>query len=61
MGKMSLVFYAELGFSKSDIAIYSKGVGWITTVAFTFFGSLIAITSGHRPRVVRSRARDGIY
>ncbi len=27
MGKMSLVFYKELGFSKSDIAIFSKSLG----------------------------------
>ncbi len=46
MGKMSLVFYAELGFSKSDIALYSKGVGWITTVAFTLLGGMLAIQSG---------------
>ncbi len=46
MGKMSLVFYAELGFSKSDIALYSKGVGWITTVAFTLLGGMLAIRSG---------------
>ncbi len=46
MGKMSLVFYAELGFSKSDIALYSKGIGWITTVVFTLVGGLLAIRSG---------------
>ena len=46
MGKMSLVFYAELGFSKSDIAIYSKGIGWITTVVFTLIGGFFAIRSG---------------
>ena len=46
MGKMSLVFYAELGFSKSDIALYSKGIGWVTTVAFTILGGFLAIKSG---------------
>jgi len=46
MGKMSLVFYKEIGFSKSDIALYSKGLGWITTVAFTVLGGYLAIRSG---------------
>jgi PAT family beta-lactamase induction signal transducer AmpG len=46
MGKMSLVFYAELGFSKSDIALYSKGIGWLTTVAFTLIGGFLAIRAG---------------
>ncbi|MDA0332663.1 MAG: MFS transporter, partial [Proteobacteria bacterium] len=46
MGKMSLIFYKEIGFSKSDIALYSKGLGWITTVAFTILGSFLAIRSG---------------
>jgi len=46
MGKMSLVFYKEIGFSKSAIALYSKGLGWITTVAFTVLGGYLAIRSG---------------
>ncbi len=46
MGRMSLIFYKEVGFSKSDIAVYSKGLGWITTVAFTVLGGLFAIRIG---------------
>ncbi len=46
LGRMSIIFYKELGFSKSDIAIYSKGLGWITTVIFTLLGGLFAIRSG---------------
>ena len=46
LGRMSIVFYKELGFSKGDIAIYSKGLGWITTVVFTLLGGLFAIRSG---------------
>ena len=46
MGKMSLIFYKEIGFSKSDIALYSKGLGWITTVVFTILGGFLAIRSG---------------
>ena len=46
LGRMSIVFYKEIGFSKTDIAIYSKGLGWITTVVFTLLGGLFAIRSG---------------
>ena len=46
MGRMSIVFYREIGFSKIDIALYSKGVGWITTIAFTLIGGLFAIRAG---------------
>lgn len=46
MGKMSLVFYKELGFSKTDIAIYSKSLGWITTVVFTLLGGWFAFRAG---------------
>ena len=46
LGRMSIVFYKEIGFSKSDIAIYSKGLGWITTVSFTLLGGWFAIRAG---------------
>ena len=46
LGRMSIIFYKEIGFSKTDIAIYSKGLGWITTVIFTILGGLFAIRSG---------------
>ena len=46
MGKMSIIFYKEVGFSKSDIAIYSKALGWITTVVFTLLGGWFALKSG---------------
>ena len=46
LGKMSIVFYDDMGFSKRDIAIYSKGYGWVITVIFTIIGSLFAIRSG---------------
>ncbi|MDC3143622.1 MFS transporter [Pelagibacteraceae bacterium] len=46
LGRMSILFYKEIGFSKSDIALYSKGLGWITTVAFTIIGGWFAIRSG---------------
>ena len=46
MGRMSIVFYKEIGFSKGQIAIYSKGLGWITTVIFTLLGGLMAMRAG---------------
>ena len=46
LGRMSLIFYKEIGFTKSDIALYSKGLGWVTTVAFTVLGGLFAIRMG---------------
>ncbi len=46
LGRMSVIFYKEIGFTKSDIALYSKGLGWLTTVIFTLLGGLIAIRSG---------------
>ena len=46
LGRMSIVFYKEIGFSKSDIALYSKTLGWVTTVIFTLLGGLFVIRSG---------------
>ena len=46
LGRMSIIFYKEIGFTKSDIALYSKGIGWITTVCFTLIGGLFAIRAG---------------
>ena len=56
LGRMSLIFYKEIGFSKSDIALYSKGLGWVTTVAFTVLGGLFAIRIG----LVRAMFVSGI-
>ena len=46
LGRMSIVFYKELGFSKVQIAIYSKTFGWITTVVFTLLGGIFAMRFG---------------
>jgi len=56
LGRMSIIFYKEMGFSKGDIALYSKGIGWITTVLFTLLGGLFAIRSG----VVKAMFISGI-
>ncbi len=46
LGRMSVIFYKEIGFSKSDIALYSKTFGWFTTVIFTLLGGIFTIRSG---------------
>ena len=46
LGRMSVIFYKEIGFTKSDIALYSKSLGWLTTVIFTLLGGLFAIRAG---------------
>ncbi len=57
LGRMSVVFYDDIGFSKSDIAIYSKGLGWITTVFFTFIGGWFVVRSG----IVRALFLSGLF
>ncbi len=56
LGRMSIIFYKEIGFSKSEIALYSKGLGWVVTVAFTVLGSFFAIRIG----LVRAMFAAGI-
>ena len=46
LGRMSIIFYKEIGFSKTQIGIYSKGLGWITTVVFTLLGGIMAMRAG---------------
>ena len=57
LGRMSLIFYKEIGFSKSDIGIFSKGLGWITTVLFTLIGGILTVKIG----LVRSIFIAGIF
>ena len=56
LGPMAMPFYQEIGFTKSDIALYSKGLGWVTTVIFTLLGGLFAIRSG----VIKAMFLSGI-
>ncbi len=46
LGRMSLLFYTEVGFSKGDIALYSKGFGTISYCLFAVVGSLISVRYG---------------
>jgi len=57
LGRMSLVFYKEIGFSKTDIALYSKGIGWLTTVSFTLLGGLFAVRMG----LIKAMFLSGVF
>ena len=56
LGRMSIVFYKENGFSNSDIATYSKLVGWWVTIIF----SLVAGVFNARFGIVRGLMIGGI-
>lgn len=46
LGRMSIVFYREVGFSNEDIAYYSKLINWATTIVFSLIGSVFTIRYG---------------
>jgi len=46
LGRMSIVFYREVGFSNGDIAYYSKMINWATTIVFSLIGSIFTIRYG---------------
>lgn len=46
LGRMSIPFYREVGFSNEQIAEYSKLIGWLAMVIFTLIGSAINIRFG---------------
>lgn len=46
LGRMSLVFYKEIGFTTSEIATYSKLVGSTLTVIFSIIASAITVHYG---------------
>lgn len=46
LGRMSVVFYREVGFSNADIAYYSKMINWGVTIVFSLIGSLFTIHYG---------------
>ena len=41
LGRMSIVFYKEIGFTNTEIGTYSKLIGWWVTIIFTILGSFI--------------------
>lgn len=38
LGKMSILFYSEVGFTDEEIGKYSKLIGWFTTIVFAIIG-----------------------
>ncbi|WP_411860473.1 AmpG family muropeptide MFS transporter [Halioxenophilus sp. WMMB6] len=56
LGRMSIVFYREVGFSNEQIGQYSKMFGWVLTVIFTLIGSLFNTRFG----VVRGLMVGGV-
>jgi len=46
LGRMSIVFYKEIGFSNTDIGIYSKMIGWWVIIVFSFLASMLNIRFG---------------
>ncbi|AKS40560.1 MFS family muropeptide transporter [Wenzhouxiangella marina] len=41
LGRMSIVFYREVGFTNEEIGTYSKLLNWWVTVVFAILGSLV--------------------
>ncbi|WP_460312162.1 AmpG family muropeptide MFS transporter [Aliiglaciecola aliphaticivorans] len=46
LGRMSIVFYKELGFSNSDIGSYSKLLNWWVTIVFAVLGGMVNVRYG---------------
>lgn len=56
LGRMSIVFYKEVGFSNEQIGHYSKLIGWGATIFFTLLGSAFNVRFG----IVRGLMIGGI-
>ncbi|WP_394174058.1 AmpG family muropeptide MFS transporter [Thalassotalea litorea] len=46
LGRMSLVFYKEVGYTNTDIAVFSKLMNWWVTILFSLIGSIFTIRFG---------------
>lgn len=46
LGRMSIVFYKELGFTNSEIGSYSKLLTWWITIVFAILGGMVNIKYG---------------
>ncbi len=46
LGRMSIAFYKEIGFSNEQIGYYSKLIGWGITMLFTLLGSMVNVRFG---------------
>lgn len=56
LGRMSIPFYKEIGFSNEQIGHYSKLIGWGATILFTLVGSMFNVRFG----IVRGLMIGGI-
>ncbi len=56
LGRMSIPFYKEIGFSNEQIGHYSKLIGWGATIFFTLVGSMFNVKFG----IVRGLMIGGI-
>ncbi len=56
LGRMSITFYKEVGFSNEQIGHYSKLLGWWVTIFFTLVGSMFNVKFG----IVRGLMIGGI-
>ncbi|RJX71761.1 MFS transporter [Vibrio sinensis] len=56
LGRMSITFYKEIGFSNEQIGHYSKLIGWGATMFFTLLGSMFNVKFG----IVRGLMIGGI-
>ena len=46
LGRMSIAFYKDIGFSNEQIGYYSKLIGWGLTMLFTLIGSMVNVKFG---------------
>lgn len=46
LGRMSIVFYQEIGFSNTDIGLFSKLMNWWVTILFALIGSYVNMRLG---------------
>ncbi len=46
LGRMSIVFYKEIGFSNTEIGTYSKLLNWWVTIVFSIIGGMLNIRFG---------------
>lgn len=56
LGRMSIAFYKDIGFSNEQIGYYSKLIGWGLTILFTLVGSMVNVKFG----IVRGLMIGGI-
>ncbi|EGU42937.1 putative AmpG protein [Vibrio ichthyoenteri ATCC 700023] len=56
LGRMSIAFYKDIGFTNEQIGYYSKLIGWGLTMLFTLIGSMVNVKFG----IVRGLMIGGI-